>query len=330
MKHIGYVQTKSNKSVLSSITDMLEDEIDYPMQKVFNLLKSLPATLPKVIELLIEEAIGPNREVYASWFDADPELCIKSLFDQGNNQLVVPFLLSNMLNIAFLIVPDCNFMPLLPIIPNNNMTGEPMLLQYNIKSNTLEPLKKVEQDGELEKTKSSIRCRCGVNDKKKLSSIRKCSNMFLCSCKKNGKNCTEKCSCYNCGNNKVVTHQQTKRKREPHFLSFSNTAISSSSYLHMKNEESVKCMTSFQHFLLESILSRVLKDTKVDFGTYNSKLIIEEIRKIYEGILDMSKQLPDEIHIEAISNSSLEHWVQKRKAKYTIIDGLKTSLMQEA
>ena len=83
MKHIGYVQTKSNKSVLSSITDMLEDEIDYPMQKVFNLLKSLPATLPKVIELLIEEAIGPNREVYASWFDADPELCIKSLFDQG-------------------------------------------------------------------------------------------------------------------------------------------------------------------------------------------------------------------------------------------------------
>ena len=113
-------------------------------------------------------------------------------------------------------------------------------------------------------------------------------------------------------------------------MSSTKTTMTSAEYLGtIKCEEMSNPITPMQHYIIEALLFYILKDRRTDFDDCQRDVLVQELQKMFDEIVDMIDELPDDVKVGRLTISHLEHWITKRKVKSSILKGLSDSLIGE-
>ena len=173
----------------------------------------------------------------------------------------------------------------------------------------------------------TVTCKCDVvktptHTKRNQTS---CIRNMRCTCAKNNIVCTAKCRCVNCGNGKLSVQSVKRRKREPPLLTTSLSSQTSLEYLLNSGEERERpWITSFQHFILESMLCITLKDLNGKLCEFDIGFLKKQLHECYQKLLEelREKNLLDNQEHERVDWTTLEKWLKARTKKKIFMNQL--------
>ena len=132
-------------------------------------------------------------------------------------------------------------------------------------------------------------CKCGVVKKptQTKQNQKSCIQNTRCTCVKTNIVYAAKYRCMNCGNSKLSIQSVKKRKLKLPLLTTTLSSQTSMKYLLNSREKTGRSwITSFQHFILESILCITLKDLNDKLGMLGIEFLKKEVHECYEKLLE--------------------------------------------
>ena len=114
-----------------------------------------------------------------------------------------------------------------------------------------------------------------------------CIRNMHCTCTKNNTVRAARCRCINCGNGKLSVQSVNRRKQKPPLLTTSLSSQTSLEYLLNSGEERERSwITSFQYFILVSMLYITLKDLNGELCEFDIEFLKKEVHECYQTLLE--------------------------------------------